>query len=91
MEYARSTYDETDSWLASQVAVSGRGVGGGLFVAEGDKSNTELETFFGDLDYGNADETEDDADSEVMEGEGDLLCAGELCGRHYVNVYVQDG
>lgn len=53
-----------------------------MFVAEGDEADSELKAFFGDLDDGDADETKNDADAQVVEGEGNLLGAGELCLRH---------
>lgn len=73
MQHTRAAYNETDSWPTGEVTVGGRGVGGRLFVAEGDEADTELQTFFGDLDDGDADETEDYSDAQMMEGEGDLL------------------
>lgn len=63
MKNSGTTYDQADSWLSGEVPVCGRGVRSGLFVAEGDEADAQFEAFFGDLDDGDADETEDYSDA----------------------------
>lgn len=71
MQDSGAADDETDAGTPGEVAVGGGGVGGGLFIAEGDEFDVEGDAGFGDFDYGDADDAEDDFNAEGFEGLGD--------------------
>lgn len=64
------------SWFSGEVSIGARGVDGGLFVAEGEEADAEMESMLSDVGDGEAGETEEDADVEVVEGLGDDLGSG---------------
>jgi hypothetical protein len=66
MQHARSPHNETHSWPPRQIPICRCCIRACLFIAECNESDPELDAFFGDLDDGNTDETEDYSHLEGM-------------------------
>lgn len=84
MQYPWSTDNQTNTRAASEKAIRGGSVGGGLLVPEGHELDSQRDAGFGDLDDRDTHDAEDDLHVERFEGLGDELGAiggGGHCGR----------
>jgi hypothetical protein len=75
VEDARSPDKQTNARFASNVPISSRGIAASLLVAEAYKSNSQIDSFFRDVHDGDAHETKDYSDAQVVQSVCYNLCA----------------
>lgn len=73
VENSRSSDNETDTRPSRHIPVYASSIATSLLVAEGNKSNSQVDGFFGDLHDGDANDSEDNSDAQIAQRPGDQL------------------
>ena len=76
MKDTRSTDKQANSWCTCEIPISTGSISASLLISESNEPNAQVDSFFRNVNHGNAHQTEDDGHSKITECHGDDVCAG---------------
>lgn len=71
-----STHQQANSWFTCEISISTSSIAASLLISKADESNAQIDSFFRNINNGNAHQTEDDSYAEITKGQGDNMCTG---------------